>query len=203
MFHEAAVQWHITKKGLVKFYFASHKTKLELQMLKLKTNLNMKNEKQNKISSNLLLLAVRFLNEISDRRRAKKMVAKLHTLPKESWIAIDRQFNVWEFPMEFREFMPRWWMKKRTIERAMAIISPLMKVVKNEFGNKEQLRFHNVFKGKMTNAEFEYWYENVSMSNGNRSEEAVKKYYERRRKVDELEWWKDEVFEKLSTVAGW
>jgi hypothetical protein len=166
----------------------------------------MSNEEQNGFFAKPVLSVVRFLNEICDQRRANKMIAKLHTLPKDSWIALARQLNGWEFPMEFREFTPRWWGKKGkwNSKRMMAIISPLMKVVNDEFGNKEQLRYHNVFKGKMTNAEFEYWYENISVINSkNRTDEAFNKYYDRRRKIEELEWWKDEVYEKLSTVAGW
>lgn len=166
----------------------------------------MTKEEKNGFFTKPLLSLVRFLNEISDKRRANRMVAKLHTLPKENWIAFDWQFNRGEFPIEFREFTPIWWCKKGKFnsERMMTIISPLMDVVEDEFGEKEQLRFHNVFKGKMTNAEFEYWYENISMINGkNRTDEARNKYYDRRRKIDELEWWKDEVFDKLSTVSGW
>ena len=56
----------------------------------------------------------------------------------------------------------------------------------------------------MTNAEFEYWYENISMTNSkNRTDEAFNKYYDRRMKIEELEWWKDDVYDKLSKVAGW
>ena len=145
------------------------------------------------------------LTSALDRRKAKRMVAKIHTIPKEKWMELEHQFNRWQFPMEFREFAPRLWGKKGKwdSERMSAIISPLVKVVNDEFGHKEMLRFHNVCKGKMTNIEFEYWYDNVSMSNRNRSEDAFRKYYDRRKKIDELEWWKDDVFEKLSTVLGW
>jgi hypothetical protein len=166
----------------------------------------MSNEEQNGFFARPVLSVVRFLNEISDRKRANKMIAKLHTLPKENWLAYDRQFNRWEFPMDFREFTPSWWGKKERwySKRKMAIISPLMEIVMNEFGYKEQLRYHNVFKGKMTNAEFEYWYENKIMtSSKNRTDEAFNKYYDRRRKLEELEWWKDDVYVKLSTVLGW
>jgi polyhydroxyalkanoate synthesis regulator phasin len=154
-------------------------------------------------STNLLLLAVRFITEILDRRRVRGMLAKLHSLPKEEWIRIGHQFNSWTFPMEFYEFMPNWWVKKGKWngDRAYRIVHPICETVRNEVGEKEGLRYHNVYKGKMTNEEFEYWFANIRMQSKNINEDLTRKYYDRRVKMDTVRWWEDEVFEKLSTVA--
>jgi hypothetical protein len=109
--------------------------------------------------------------------------------------------------MKFYDLVPTWWLKKKKADRPMRIISPLMDIVKNEFGEKEQLRYHNVYKGKMTNAEFEYWWDNFSNTNRSKpsvfNDEKHKKYYERSCIINELHWWEDDVFEKLSAAKVW
>lgn len=143
----------------------------------------------------ILLAVIHYINRISDNRRAKRLIKRLYELPKENWLRIDHTLNRWEFPMEFFDLMPHWWLLKKDMDRQMAIISPVMHIVNEEFGRKEQLRYHNVFNGKMTNEEFEYWF------NLNRNDIDIHTYYDRKHKVKTLNWWQDDIFQKLSDAA--
>lgn len=152
------------------------------------------------IAQNTLLAVVRFFQRVSDERLAKKLVKRIYSLPKEEWIEVEHTFNRWRFPMKFYDLMPKWWLKKwdkQKGERAIKIISPVMNIVHKEFGNKEELRYHNVYLGKMTNDEFEYWYDFA------RGTESISAYYDKKFNVEKIKWWDEDVYKKLSELNVW
>lgn len=83
-----------------------------------------------------------FMQKKANQKIAEKMISKLYSIPKDNWLEIDHQLNQWQFPMVFIEFMPKWWPTGGLMKPRMQIISPVMKIIQDEFGHKEQLRFH-------------------------------------------------------------
>lgn len=77
-----------------------------------------------------------------------------------------------------------------------------MDIIDRNFSHEEQLRFHNVTIGKMTNKEFDYWYHYVCLSVSNEKEYSAISYYDKRSFMEEIEWWKDDSFVK-SSVMDW
>ena len=148
-----------------------------------------------------LLAAVRAIKDRfhkwQDERLAQRLIERLYTLEEWQWIPAEHTFNSWKFPLEFYDLIPKWWKRGMKINRAMRVISPVMDVVHTKFGRKEELRYHNVHKGKMTNDEFEFWY-NLDRNGNNLSD-----YYDKRYKVEQIKWWDEETFKKLSELNVW
>jgi hypothetical protein len=134
-----------------------------------------------------------------DEILAQKMVDRLNSFPKEKWIFFYHDFNRWAFPMEFYDLLPSWWLTKGEFgKRRYNILSPVCDLIRFHFTEKQLLAFHNCYMGNMTEKEFEYWYEISRFS----SDEVLQKYYDRSRKIEELHWWKDEVFEKIEKIQN-
>jgi len=129
-----------------------------------------------------------------DRWRQKRIIKKLLTIDKNYWMGINHTLNRWRIPQELHSIFPRWYKKSRLPKKAFAFITPIMKIIDAEFSHEEQLRYHNVVKGKMTDAEFDYWYSQDRF--GKLSEE----YYIKREYMDKIDWWKEDVFEKIKTT---
>lgn len=134
------------------------------------------------------------------KQEADALIAKLKTIDKGVWLHIGHTLNGWEFPIDLYDVMPHWYLTNRSIKRAMKLISPVIKVIRDEFGNKEELRFHNVVRGSMSNLEFEYWYDNFSIEGSKNTGQPENTYYERSYEMDRLEWWKDEIWEKIKPL---
>jgi len=137
----------------------------------------------------------RKIAEISDRWRVQRMIKRLYSTPGERWLEIRDDFNKWKFPVGFYEFAPKWWgvPGKHNGERAMRIVSPVIDEISKVFNEKERLRYHNVVVGKMSDAEFEYWYYNIGLR-PRLSSISESEYYYRQMKVRSLEWWKGNTF---------
>lgn len=136
-----------------------------------------------------------------DKTLAKKLVKRLHTIDKEQWIRINHTFNRWDFPIEFYDIMPKWWLdesRQGWMDRKHEIISPVMEVIDTVFSRKEQLMYHNVTVGKMTEQEFEYWYDMNT-----KDDKKVIDFYTRESLINSIKWWEDETFEKLSKLNLW
>ena len=129
---------------------------------------------------------------------SKKLMERLNETKKSEWLRIANTFNSWEFPISFYDLIPKWW-GKPGMNKASEVITPIIDRVKREFGEKEMLRFHNVTTGRMSNDEFEYWFDNISTLMGSGKE--VDKYYERLYFMQSIHWWEDEVFEKLQKLV--
>lgn len=130
-----------------------------------------------------------------DKRLQKKFIKRLLSIDKSRWIGINRTFNFWSIPPEFYDLIPKWWKYNKLPRKTFAFIRPVMQIIDDVFTKEEQLRYHNVQKGKMTDAEFTFW--NSMDSFG---EERVSRYYDRADYMDKIEWWKDDVFEKIKTA---
>lgn len=126
-----------------------------------------------------------------DKILIQKLLLRLYCLDERLWLSFSEDFNSWKFPMEFYDLIPKWWRYKMPIKRASDLINPVMMAIREKFGHKEELRFHNVDRGGMTNDEFEYWYS--IHENGAKAEE----YYNRRFEIESIKWWEDDVYEKL------
>jgi hypothetical protein len=130
-----------------------------------------------------------------DSRLICKSVMRLISLNKNNWIRYGNKFNSWEFPIEFYDLIPKWWTIGSDIHRASKIIRPIRKIITDTFGEKEELRYHNVVNGKMSDSEFEYWW---TIRDDNLDGDKFKSYYDKKFKMEELEWWKEEVFNKIN-----
>lgn len=143
-----------------------------------------------------------FIQNFFDKRLCNKIANRFNMLDKNMWLSYGHTFNRWQFPEDFYDLMPRWYRKgnrgRLNTNRYMTIYRTAAKLVDSHFTNKEQLRYHNVIMGKMSEGEFEYWYENISRINV--TDQVINKFYARRDKINEIEWWKDEVFEKIINV---
>src|ERR1700679_943454 len=126
------------------------------------------------------------------RRLQRKMIDRLWTIDKREWLSIGHGLNNWEFSHHFYDLIPKWWNKRP--RKWVVFLQPISDVIDKEFSHKEQLRYHNVQCGSITNEEFEYWYDHVR-GDGRNAEKTD--YYDRRRYIDRIEWWKDEVFEAI------
>lgn len=125
------------------------------------------------------------------RRWRKRLMAT----DKIYWIYIQHTLNMWRIPEQFYDLRPLWWKFGKLPRKTYNFINPIMQIVNAQFSEKEKLRYHNVYVGKMTNEEFEYWYENCSMRSPEpKNNESINIYYERRWFIDKIEWWKDDVF---------
>lgn len=133
---------------------------------------------------------------IVDKRLQRKFIKRLLSIEKNKWVAINHTFNRWQIPPEFYDLIPKWWGYNNLPKKTFAFIRPIMEIVDNIFTKEEQLRYHNVEKGKMTDAEFTYWY------SIERFEKDIMKYYEKRKYMDSIEWWKDDVFGKIKKALG-
>lgn len=128
-----------------------------------------------------------------DKELSEKLIERLKTFDEDRWIDIAHTFNGWVFPTGFYDLVPNWW---RMGTREHLVLRPLMQMVTDKFGNKEQLRFHNVSMGNMSNEEFEYWYS----IRDNPDDKIYTDYCNKRHAIEKLHWWKDEIFEKLKPV---
>lgn len=131
-----------------------------------------------------------------DKRLSDKLVKRLMILPKDQWLEYGHIFNTWGFPVEFYDLLPNWWKGSFPMKRAARIINNVTEVIKSEFGNKEELRYHNVFCGNMYDLEFEYWFNNVRIGCENH-EKSFNLYYNRKNKFGNIRFWDDDVYEKL------
>lgn len=134
---------------------------------------------------------MRYLRKLLDKRLSKRLVRRLYSTPKNEWLEILHNFNGWGFPLSFFDLIPRWWASDHDTMRKYNVIKPVMKIVKKEFSEEERLRYHNVSCLNMNNKEFDYWFKNVSYNHSETN------YYSRRFKMNGLEWWRDDVYEKL------
>lgn len=128
-----------------------------------------------------------------DKKLSRKILNRLESLDRNKWLYIGDRFNRWEFPIEFYDLIPKWYMLGCNVKRAMLITSLTMQRIRTEFGYKEELRAHNVGM-KMTNDEFDFWYDNVRGSNNGN----IDSYYDRVFKMEEIHWWEDAVWAKIS-----
>lgn len=150
------------------------------------------------VEASPMLAGVRAIKErFQDWQLSNRLVQRLRSMEKEKWIYISHTFNSWEFPVEFYDLIPKWWNQPVHYKRKCKVINPLMTIVDKHFTRKEQLRYHNVFRGKMSNDEFEYWF--YLDTNGL----DITEYYERKWKIEGLRWWQDDVFEKLTDAKVW
>ncbi len=136
------------------------------------------------------------INKLTNFELSKKIMERLNETEKSEWLRIANTFNSWEFPISFYDLIPKWW-GKPGMNQAAEVITPIIDRVKREFGEKEMLRFHNVTKGRMSDSEFEYWFDNLSTSG---VDKEYAKYYNRKCFIQSLNWWEDEVFEKLQRL---
>ncbi len=125
-----------------------------------------------------------------DKVLIEKLLNRFYESPKDMWIYYDHTFNSWEFPLEFYDLIPNWWFDS-SMDRKHQVLKPIAKLVKDEFGLKEELRYHNVQKGDMTDEEFEYWFKNKD------EEWFFYNYYDKKRNIEKIQWWKEDVYQKL------
>jgi hypothetical protein len=140
----------------------------------------------------------RILNNWFDSILIKKLLKRLESLDKDYWLWYGHQFSDWRFPVEFYDLIPRWYSKRgRYIrDRRYKLTRPIFERIYSEFSVEEQLRFHNVIVGRMSEAEFDYWY-SISCTD----KEAERTYYDRHFYVKQLRWWENEIFEKLRSIG--
>ncbi len=134
-------------------------------------------------------------------KEANLLVKKLHSLDKDLWLHIGHTLNSWKFPLEFYDVMPKWYLKNTSMKIAQKLINPVLEEIHKQFGHKEELRYHNVFRGKMSDLEFEYWYDNFSIGNINgKNRGGGDEYYDRKFAIEKLKWWEDEIWEKIKPL---
>ncbi len=136
------------------------------------------------------------INQYLDDRSSKKILNRLKGLKTDMWLYYYEKFNSWEFPLEFYDLIPIWWKSGSNPKRALKVLDLVMKEIKIKFSEKEQLRYHNVSNGRMTNEEFDFWYDVIRTDNYEDTPEK-KKYYDRSFAVETIQWWKDDVYNKL------
>jgi hypothetical protein len=133
-----------------------------------------------------------------DKLRQKRIIKRLLKTDKKYWIAIGHDLNGWIMPPQFYDLIPSWWNRNGGIARkSFVFIRPISEIIDSEFSRKEQLRFHNVFKGKMTDAEFEYWWQNTTINREN-----TLAYYDKAFFIEKVEWWKDDIFEAIKSALN-
>ena len=64
------------------------------------------------------------------------------------------------------------------------------------YTHKEVLKYHNASKGNMTFDEFEYWYSIKDC------ETLLLDFSERRRFIENIKFWDDDVFSKIINAVG-
>lgn len=139
---------------------------------------------------------VKKYKDFIDSLYINKMKKKLNETPKDEWLSIYETLNKWEFPVVFYKHIPLYVYDgtKKSHDRHYNIIRKIMESIEEEFSRKEILKFHNQIGGKyMSDSHFEYWYNNVRRS------ENSGEYYRRLFLFEDIEWWKDNVFEKLES----
>lgn len=145
-----------------------------------------KYEKQNYNVFVLLLMGISLMFLPIQAYRIKK---RLLSFDKELWLNFGWQFNFWEFPIQFYDLIPFWYRYGCNNKFASKLLCPMNDEIRRVFTEKEQLRYHNVFKGKKTDEEFEFWFSNRIKNNND--------YYYMRYEVDKIKWWEKDVYKKL------
>lgn len=133
-----------------------------------------------------------------DNKLSQKIIKRLLSTPKDEWLSIGHTFNRWEFPIEFYDLIPSWWSKewdKHLRDRAFRITNSVASEISKEFSTKEQLRFHNVTIGSMTDEQFEYWFGNIR---NNPNSSSI--YYDRMFNIEKIKWWEDDTYSKIEKL---
>ena len=135
-----------------------------------------------------------------DKELANKLLERLKERSQDEWLFIGWKFNHWEFPLSFYDLIPSWWNphcerggKVFDWKRHSAVMQPMSQLIDKTFSRKDQLHFHNVkMREAMTPSEFEYWW---GLSNEDQTE-----YHGRSMKIEQLEWWRDDIFQLVSDI---
>lgn len=136
---------------------------------------------------------IKWFRDKKDENLSKKLVKRLFTLQFWEWFGVSHNFNNWLIHEKFYDLIPKDWnnYKVYNCDRKYKIITPLMDEINKGISKKASLRFHNVDRGKMNDIEFNAWYENKE------NFLWCEKYNERKEAMENLEWWEDDVFNKL------
>lgn len=136
-----------------------------------------------------------------DRRRQEKIIRRLLTIDKREWLEIGHMLNSWQWHRRFLDLIPRWWPKRP--KKWFVFIHPITQIIEQEFGKRAELEYHNVHRGRMTRKEFAYWFDHVHTDDlSDRNKEAATQYYSRVMFMEEIEWWRDDIFEKIKTALA-
>jgi len=147
----------------------------------------------------VIVLVLMFISRLFLQIQAYRIKRRLLSFDKVRWIDFGWQFNNWDFPIEFYDLIPYWYRYGSHFKSGSKLIRPLMREIDKNFSNKEQLRHHNVLRGRMTDEQFNFWYDTCSLSNAyrNSKEDSWDNFYFREKGFKQIEWWKDEVYESL------
>lgn len=125
----------------------------------------------------------------------KKLLIKVFEIidksQKEDLLEFYRDFNYGKIPLPMYHLIPDWWTLDN--ERRFQFTIKVLDKIRTVCTEKELSKNHNVFHGKMSYDEFEYWFDNCSLRSGKFDEN----FYPRRNTIENLHWWKDDVFNKL------
>lgn len=135
-----------------------------------------------------------------DKCRQRRIIRKIKTIDKLQWTGMEHTFNRWEWPRQLWQFIPPWWLDEKLPRKAYVFLRPICDLLKSTFTDKERSRYHNVIMGRMTEGEFEYWYENLSLVRGDEKTNAA--YYDKVNFMEQLEWWKDDVFAAIQQAVS-
>jgi len=131
-----------------------------------------------------------------DERVSRRIVERLFTFPKDRWVQFDWIFNQWDFPIEFYDLIPRGY-NSYTMKRKYRVIEKVCDVFRENVSWEVQLRFHNVVMNKrMTDKEFDYWF---SLRFDDEKDNKNSIYFERKKQFENIEFWKDDVYERLQS----
>jgi len=137
---------------------------------------------------------MKYIQKYLDKRLANKLLERLLSRDKKEWMYFYHCFNTWQFPPTFYDLIPEWWGRPLKGDRMYFVISKVISEIRNEISEKELLRFNNVRMGKMTNDEYEYWWEIKG------DDDRMMAFYKRQNYYHSVKFWQDNVFKKIESL---